>query len=91
MALYKAYPAHIILLRRAFAVVAGVAALPVMLMTGLVMALGIYVPFSPLGAMVGLQPLPWEYFPWLVGTLLCYCVTAQTMKTLYIRRFGQWF
>jgi hypothetical protein len=31
MALYKAYPAHIILLRRAFAVVAGVAALPVML------------------------------------------------------------
>ena len=29
--------------------------------------------------------------PWLVGTLLCYCVTAQTMKTLYIRRFGQWF
>ncbi len=67
------------------------AALPVMLMTGLVMALGIYVPFSPLGAVVGLQPLPWEYFPWLVGTLLCYCVTAQTMKTLYIRRFGQWF
>lgn len=38
------------------------AALPVMLMTGLVMALGIYVPFSPLGAVVGLQPLPWEYF-----------------------------
>ncbi len=32
MALYKAYPAHIILLRRAFAVVAGVAALPVMLL-----------------------------------------------------------
>lgn len=31
MALYKAYPAHIILMRRAFAVVAGVAALPVML------------------------------------------------------------
>ncbi len=31
MALYKAYPAHIILLRRAFAVVAGVVALPVML------------------------------------------------------------
>ncbi|MFZ6046218.1 magnesium-translocating P-type ATPase [Pseudomonas sp. CR3202] len=67
------------------------AALPVMLMTGLVMALGIYLPFSPLGAMVGLVPLPWEYFPWLVATLLCYCLTAQTMKTIYIRRFGQWF
>lgn len=31
MALYKTYPAHVIFLRRAFAVVAGVAALPVML------------------------------------------------------------
>ncbi|MGC3095002.1 hypothetical protein ACPTJ1_31530, partial [Pseudomonas aeruginosa] len=28
---------------------------------------------------------------WLVGTVLCYCVTAQTMKTLNIRRFGQWY
>lgn len=67
------------------------AALPVMLMTGLVCVLGIYIPFSPLGAMVGLQPLPWQYFPWLAGTLLSYCIVAQTMKTIYIRRFGQWF
>ncbi|MGX5720434.1 magnesium-translocating P-type ATPase [Shinella zoogloeoides] len=67
------------------------AALPVMLMTGLVCALGIYIPFSPLGAMVGLQPLPWAYFPWLAATLFSYCVVAQTMKTIYIRRFGQWF
>ncbi|MDH0646526.1 magnesium-translocating P-type ATPase [Pseudomonas sp. GD03858] len=67
------------------------AALPVILATGLVMCLGIYIPFSPLGAMVGLVPLPWEYFPWLVATLLGYCLVAQGMKTLYIRRFGQWF
>ena len=67
------------------------AALPVILMTGLVMVLGIYIPFSPLGTLVGLQPLPWAYFPWLVGTLLSYCVFAQIMKTLYIRRFKQWF
>lgn len=67
------------------------AALPVILMTGLVMVLGIYIPFSPLGTLVGLQPLPWAYFPWLVGTLLSYCVFAQVMKTLYIRRFKQWF
>ncbi|MCE0936329.1 MULTISPECIES: magnesium-translocating P-type ATPase [Pseudomonas] len=67
------------------------AALPVVLATGLVMALGIYIPFSPVGAMVGLVPLPWAYFPWLVATLLGYCVVAQAMKALYIRRFGQWF
>ncbi|CAM3379542.1 MULTISPECIES: magnesium-translocating P-type ATPase [Yersinia] len=66
------------------------AALPVLLMTGLVMAIGIYIPFSPLGALVGLQPLPWQYFPWLAGTLISYCVVAQLMKRFYIRRFGEW-
>ncbi|MGO2566759.1 magnesium-translocating P-type ATPase [Serratia proteamaculans] len=66
------------------------AALPVLLTTILVMALGIYLPFSPLGALVGLQPLPWEYFPWLAGTLVSYCVVAQLMKRFYIRRFGEW-
>lgn len=67
------------------------AALPVLVMTGLIMALGVYVPFSPLGEMVGLVPLPMSYFPWLIATLVCYCVVAQTMKQFYIRKFGQWF
>lgn len=66
------------------------AALPVLLTTGLIMAIGIYIPFSPLGALVGLQPLPWAYFPWLAGTLISYCVVAQLMKQFYIRRFGEW-
>ncbi|SUP86822.1 Mg(2+) transport ATPase protein B [Yersinia pseudotuberculosis] len=66
------------------------AALPVLLITGLIMAIGIYIPFSPLGTLVGLEPLPWQYFPWLAGTLICYCVVAQLMKRFYIRRFGEW-
>lgn len=67
------------------------ATLPVLLTTALIMAMGIYIPFSPLGAMVGLEPLPLSYFPWLVATLLSYCVVAQGMKRFYIKRFGQWF
>lgn len=67
------------------------AALPVLLTTGAVCVLGILIPFSPLGAAVGLQPLPWAYFGWLVATLVSYCVVAQTVKTVYIRKFGQWF
>jgi Mg2+-importing ATPase len=66
------------------------AAAPVPLLTGAIMALGIYIPFSPLGPIIGLQPLPWSYFPWLVATLLGYCVLTQVIKTLYIRRFGTW-
>lgn len=67
------------------------AALPVLLMTVVIVAVGIGIPFSPLGAMVGLQPLPWTYFPWLAAILFSYCLLAQGMKRFYIRRFGQWF
>ncbi|WP_371688370.1 magnesium-translocating P-type ATPase [Snodgrassella alvi] len=67
------------------------ASLPVLLMTVLIMAVGIYIPFSPISGWIGLTPLPWQYFPWLVLTLGCYCVVTQTVKRWYIRRFGQWF
>lgn len=67
------------------------AALPVLLLTGVIMILGLYIPFSSLGTYVGLVPLPWSYFPWLVLTLVAYCVVAQLMKRIYIRKFGQWF
>lgn len=59
--------------------------------TGIVMVTGIAIPFSPLGHMIGLVPLPWAYFPWLAGILFAYCVVVQGMKWLYIRKFGQWF
>ena len=67
------------------------AALPVLLLTATIMIVGIYIPFSPLGTYIGLEPLPMSYFPWLVLTLFSYCVVAQLMKKIYVRRFGQWF
>ncbi|NWA28434.1 magnesium-translocating P-type ATPase [Pseudomonas gingeri] len=67
------------------------ASLPIIVMTCLAVSIGIYLPFSQLGTLVGLVPLPLAYFPWLVGTLLAYCVVAQSMKVFYIRRFKQWF
>jgi Mg2+-importing ATPase len=66
------------------------AALPVVLLTTTIMAVGIVIPFSPLGAAIGLQPLPIAYFAWLAGILLAYCVLIQMVKTLYRRRFGLW-
>ncbi len=67
------------------------AAFPVIVMTLLIMVVGIYIPFSPIGSLIGLAPLPWSYFPWLIATLLSYCFVAQLMKRIYIKRFGQWF
>jgi Mg2+-importing ATPase len=66
------------------------AAAPVMLLTACIMAIGIYLPFSPLGEHLGMVPLPPSYFPWLAGILLSYCVLTQLVKRLYIHRFGQW-
>ena len=66
------------------------AALPVLLLTGAIMAIGIYIPFSPFGNLIGLQPLPWAYFPWLVATLVGYSALTQLVKTVYIRRFNAW-
>ena len=66
------------------------ASMPVILLTASVMAAGIYLPFSPLGAHLGLVPLPASYFLWLIGILLSYCTLTQIVKHFYIRRFGQW-
>ena len=66
------------------------AATPVILLTGTIMLLGIYLPFSPLGAHLGMVPLPPMYFAWLAGILLSYCVLTQLVKRVYIHRFGQW-
>lgn len=63
---------------------------PVLLMTALVMAVGIALPFSPLATALGMQALPLGYFPWLAGTLLAYCLLTQVVKTWYIRRFNSW-
>ncbi|HVB02507.1 MAG TPA: magnesium-translocating P-type ATPase [Chitinophagaceae bacterium] len=66
------------------------AALPVLVLTGLIMLVGICIPFSPLGTSVSLVSLPWTYFCWLVGILLSYCLLTQAVKNWYIRRYGVW-
>ncbi len=66
------------------------AAPPVIALTATVMAVGIAIPFTPIGATVGLRPLPLAYFPWLVAILLSYCTATQLVKSWYVRRIGVW-
>ncbi|CRK85712.1 Magnesium-transporting ATPase, P-type 1 [Candidatus Providencia siddallii] len=66
------------------------AAIPVMLTTVAVIALGLYIPFSDFGKIIGLQPLPITYFPWLILTLISYCIIIQLIKQFYTKRFGTW-
>lgn len=67
-----------------------VAAPPLLTLTVVIMAVGVAVPFSPLGEAVGMVPLPVAYFHWLLATLLAYCLLTQLVKRWYIRRFGMW-
>jgi Mg2+-importing ATPase len=63
---------------------------PLMLATIIIMAVGIAFPFTSFGAKVGFVPLPFSYFPWLILTLLSYCVLTQIVKQWYIKKFHRW-
>ncbi len=66
-----------------------IASFPLLLTTIIIMAIGIYIPYSFVGATIGMVPLPGSYFYWLVATLISYCVLVQCVKLWFIRRY-QW-
>ncbi len=66
------------------------AAKPVLLLTSFIMLVGCVIPFTPFGKAVGMVHLPVGYWPFLVVTLLAYCLLTQFCKLLYIRKFKEW-
>jgi Mg2+-importing ATPase len=56
--------------------------------TLLVMAFGVWLPFSPLAGYIGLTPLPPVFFVWIAGFLLTYSVLTHVIKMWFVRRFG---
>ena len=50
------------------------------------MAIGIAIPFSPVGASLGFTRLPSLYWPLLALTLLCYVLLTQVVKSALLRR-----
>lgn len=66
------------------------AAAPVVALTTAVMATGIILPFTGLGASVGFCGLPAVYFGWLAAIILSYVLVAQIVKTIYIKINHSW-
>jgi Mg2+-importing ATPase len=64
------------------------ASTPLLAMTGLIMAVGLFIPMGPVAHYFKLQALPLAYFPLLALLLLGYMLLTQAMKTFYTRRFG---
>ncbi len=59
---------------------------PLTVTTAVIMGVGVLLPFTPLGAAIGLTALPPRYWPILVLTLLCYALLTQVIKKWLLRR-----
>ena len=59
---------------------------PMLLMSLIIVAFGIAIPFSPLGSYLGFSMLPPLYWPLLAATLLCYVLLTQGVKMWLLRR-----
>lgn len=66
------------------------ASAPVVAATSLVMLIGVAIPFTPLADVLSLVPLPFAYFPWLIGILIGYAFLTQFVKNWYIKKFNEW-
>ena len=58
------------------------------MVTVVVMAIAIAIPYTPIGEALAMVPLPRIYFAWLAAILLGYCLLTQLVKSWYVRRFG---
>jgi Mg2+-importing ATPase len=63
---------------------------PVLIMTVVIAAIGLYIPWSPVGEAEKMIHLPVSYFGFLFLFTGSYCVLAQLAKVLYIRVMKQW-
>ncbi|MFZ1237153.1 MAG: HAD-IC family P-type ATPase, partial [Prevotella sp.] len=60
---------------------------PVVALTTLIMAIGIFIPFSPVAHLLGMQSLPLLYFPFLIAILVCYAVLTQLVKNWFVKKY----
>jgi Mg2+-importing ATPase len=61
---------------------------PLILTSLLIVAIGAYLPFSPLAKTLGFVALPPLYWLYLAGMLIAYVILTQLVKTWFLRRFG---
>ena len=51
---------------------------------------GLVVPFTGLGAMIGLVPIASQYIFLIFAVTFVYCLVALIAKKIYIRKYGEW-
>jgi len=63
-----------------------IASWPLILTSLGIMVVGVWLPSSPIGQLLGLVPLPFEYWPFLLITLASYVVLTQAVKVWLLRK-----
>ena len=58
--------------------------------SGLLILIGILVPFTALGAAIGLVPIALEYIGMMFAVTILYCIVASFAKKIYIKKYGEW-
>lgn len=66
------------------------ASAPLTAVTSLIMVIALIIPFTPIAPLLKMQPLPFAFFPWLIGILVSYCLLTQLVKNWYIRHYHDW-
>ena len=56
----------------------------------LLIIIGLIVPFTGLGAMIGLVPMAFEDIILIFGVTALYCVVAMFAKNVYIKKYKEW-
>jgi len=54
-----------------------------------IVAVGAWLPYSPMAGALGLVALPPLYWLLLLGMLLCYILLTQVVKTWFVHKFGE--
>jgi Mg2+-importing ATPase len=49
-------------------------------------AIGLYLPFSPLAGMLGFTPLPWSYFAFVAIATAIYLLLVEAGKQVLLRK-----
>jgi Mg2+-importing ATPase len=62
------------------------ASVPLTLTSILIMAVGIWLPYSPLAAPLGFTALPPLYWPLILVTLFCYVLLTQSVKMWLLKK-----
>ena len=52
--------------------------------------IGLLVPFTGLGAMIGLVPIAMKYIFLIFAVTILYCFVALFAKKIYIKKYGEW-